>query len=96
MGIPVPPFLRPDKGYFHLISVHGALPCNLAVGWAQSYRLKMDAVASLAGRIGYIGEAVFVAGSEVMVAASPAHRMQMLCSRLETSVNVQKARCGVR
>jgi len=63
MGIPVPPLLRPDKGYFRLISVHGTLPRNLAVGWAQSYRLKMNAVASLAGRIGYIGEVVFIAGS---------------------------------
>jgi hypothetical protein len=63
MGIPVPPLLRPDKGYFCLISMHGTLPCNLTVGWAQSYRLKMNTVASLAGSIGCAGEVVFVAGS---------------------------------
>ena len=62
VGIPVPPLLCPDKGYFCLISIHYALPFNLAVGRAQSHRLKMNAVADIAGRIGDIGEVVLVTG----------------------------------
>lgn len=60
MGIPVPPLLGPDKGHFCLISMHNALPCNLTVCWAQSYRLKVNAVANFAGGISHIGEVVLV------------------------------------
>ena len=62
MGIPVPPLLRPDKGYFCLVSAHDALPFNLAMGWAQRYRLKVNTIANIAGRIGNIEEVVFVTG----------------------------------
>ena len=62
MGIPVPPLLCPDKVYFCLISMHDTLPFNLTVGWAQSYRLKVNTVANIAGRISHIGEVVLVTG----------------------------------
>jgi len=62
MSIPVPPLFGPDKGDFCLISMHNALPFNLAVSWAQSYRLKVNAVANFTGRISHIGEVVLVTG----------------------------------
>ena len=42
--------------------MHHALPFNLAVGRAQSHRLKMNVVANIAGRIGHFGEVVLVTG----------------------------------